>query len=110
MLTASNTNIFGSAPYHAQEFQPLKPQLMEADLNDLFSYIWTRDTFSFDHTRYRLQVAFTILLIFHLGLQPRVALNEGLHYHDTTIFVTRHNNNIRALLVLRLENRDKKSR
>ena len=109
MLTALSTNMFGSPPYHVQEFQPIKPQLMEADFNDLFSYIWSRDIYSYDHPRYRLQVAFTILLIFYLGLQPRVALNEGLYYNNTKIFVTRYDNNIRVLLVLYLKNRGEKS-
>jgi hypothetical protein len=73
------------ASHHAHEFQPLKPQLLEADLHDLFSFIWARDTYSFDHPRYRLQVAFSILLIFHLGLTSlpecwdtrRAGTNEG---------------------------------
>jgi hypothetical protein len=96
--------------YHAHEFQPLKPQLLEADLHDLFSFIWARDTYSFDHPRYRLQVAFSILLIFQLGLHPNVALKEGLYYSDTKIFLTRLKDTTRAILVIRLDNWDKDTR
>ena len=98
------------ASYHAHEFQPLKPQLLEADLHDLFSFIWARDTYSFDHPRYRLQVAFSILLVFHLGLHPNVALKEGLYYSDTRIFLTRFENTTRAMLLIRLDNRDENAR
>ena len=93
-------------PSYAYEFQPLKPQLLEADLHDLFSFIWARDTYSFDHPRYRLQVAFSILLIFHLGLHPNAALKDGLYYNDTKIFLTRHEDTTRAMLVIRLDNQD----
>jgi hypothetical protein len=98
------------ASHHAHEFQPLKPQLLEADLHNLFSFIWAHDTHSFDHPRYRLQVAFTILLIFHLGLHPNVALKEGLYYGDTKILLTQHENTIRAILIIRLDNRDETAR
>jgi hypothetical protein len=98
------------ASHRAHEFQPLKPQLLEADLHNLFSFIWAYDTHSFDHPRYRLQVAFTILLIFHLGLHPNVALKEGLYYGDTKILLTQHENTIRAILIIRLDNRDKNAR
>jgi hypothetical protein len=98
------------ASRHAHEFQPLKPQLLEADLHNLFSFIWAHDTYSFDHPRYRLQVAFTLLLIFHLGLHPNVALKEGLYYGDTKVLLTQHKNTIRAILVIRLDNRDENAR
>jgi hypothetical protein len=51
------------ASHHAHELQSRIPQLLEADLHDLFSHIWARDTHSFDGPHYCLQVAFTILLI-----------------------------------------------
>ena len=94
------------ASCYNHEFQPLKPQLLESDLHDLFSFIWARDTHNFDHPRYRLQVAFSILLIFHLGLHPHVALKEGLHYSDTRIFLTKFENTTRAMLLIRLNSRD----
>jgi hypothetical protein len=94
----------------AYEFQPLKAQLLEADLHDLFSFIWARDTHSFDHPRYRLQVAFSILLIFHFGLHPNAALKDGLYYKDTKIFLTRHEDTTRAVLVIRLDNQDEDTR
>jgi hypothetical protein len=99
-----------SDSYHAHKFQPLKPQLLEADLLDLFSFIWARDTYGFDHPRYRLQVAFSILLIFHLGLHPNIALKEGLYYSDTKNFLTRLEDATRAILVIRLDNRDEDTR
>lgn len=109
--TPNRASKFGFPRSHrAYEFQPLKPQLLEADLHDLFSYIWARDTHSFDHPRYRLQVAFSILLIFHLGLHPNVALKEGLYYRDTKIFRTRYEGSIRAILIIHLHNRDENSR
>jgi hypothetical protein len=98
------------ASHHAHEFQPLKPQLFKADLHDLFSFIWARYTYSFDHPRYRLQVAFSILLIFHLGLHPNVALKEGLFYGDTKILLTRYKNTIRAILIIRLDDRNEHAR
>jgi hypothetical protein len=108
MCTAPNlaSKFCFPARYHAHEFQPLKPQLLEADLHNLFSLIWARDTHSYDHPRYRLQVAFSILLIFHLGLHPNVALKEGLYYSDARIYLTRFENTTRAMLLIRLDNRD----
>jgi hypothetical protein len=96
--------------YQAYKFQPLKPQLLEADLHDLFSFIWARDTYSYDHPRYRIQVAFSILLIFYLGLHPNVALKEGLYYSDARIFLTKLDDTTRAMLHIRLDNRDKNAR
>jgi hypothetical protein len=108
--TPDRASKFGFPASHAHEFQPLKPQLLEADLHDLFSYIWARNTHSLDHLCHRLQVAFSILLIFHSGLHPNVALKEGLYYRDTQIFLTQYENNIRAIPVIRVDNRNENAR
>lgn len=95
---------FTSLPLsEAFEVQPLKPQLLGADLHQLFLYIWAHDSYSFDHPRYRLQVAFVILLLVHLGLHPNAALYEGLYYRDTQLLVSRHDGALRAFLIIRLD-------
>ena len=80
MCTTSNhaSKFDFPASRHAHEFQPHKLQLLEADLHDLFSYIWACDIYSYNHPCCRLQVTFSRLLIFHLGLHPNVTLKEGL--------------------------------
>jgi hypothetical protein len=92
------------ASRHAHKIQPLKPQLLEADLHKLFSFIWAHNTYSFDHPCYWLQVAFTLLLIFHLGLLPNMTLKEGLYYGNTKILLTQHENTICTILNIRLDN------
>jgi hypothetical protein len=94
----------------AYEFQPHKSQLRESDLHDLFTFIWARDQHNFDHPRYRVQVALSLLLIFHLGLHPKAAFNEGLYYRDTNLLLTRRNGELRVVLLICLKNRHKVSR
>lgn len=97
-----------SLPSHlAYEFQPLKPRTGDHDLHDLFSFIWMRDTETFDHPRYRVQIALVILLFYHLGLHPNVALSEGLYYRDIKILLKKQNNTFRFALLICLEDREK---
>jgi hypothetical protein len=105
--TPERASKFGfPASYHAFKFQP---QLHGADLDNLFSYIWARDTQSFDHSHHRLQVAFSIL-IFYLGLHPNIALKEGLYYRNRKIFLTQYKSCVRAILIIRLHDRDENAR
>jgi hypothetical protein len=94
----------------ACEFQPRRPRLAERDLENLFEFIWKHDSYVYEHPRYRLQTALAILLFFHLGLYPTVALSEGFYYRDTTLLVANHNGAIRVLLVVCLDNRHKHQR
>jgi hypothetical protein len=55
------------------------------------------DIHIYDHPYYRLQVAFSILLIFHSGMHPNVALKEELCYRDTKGFLTLYENSTRAI-------------
>ncbi|KAF2849432.1 hypothetical protein T440DRAFT_519030 [Plenodomus tracheiphilus IPT5] len=91
----------------AYGFQPLKPRTLGRDLRDLFTFIWTQDTETFDHPRYRLQTALAIQLVYYLGLHPTVALSEGFYYQDTRLLLKKHNNTVRVLLLICLEGREK---
>jgi hypothetical protein len=91
----------------AYEFQPYKPRLTERDLESLFEFIWKHDPYNYEHPRYRLQTALTILLFLHLSLYPTVALSEGFYYKDTTLLVANHNGDIRVLLLICLKDRHK---
>lgn len=89
----------------AHEFQPSKSQLNVSDLHNLFSFIWAKDPYNYDHPRYRIQVALVLLLYFHLGLHPRAALSEGLYYGDTKLLFTYHDNAMRVVLLICLKDR-----
>ncbi|KAF2023142.1 hypothetical protein EK21DRAFT_119046 [Setomelanomma holmii] len=92
------------------EFRPLKPQLDEANLSSLFAFIWAKDNHNYDHPRYRIQIAFTLLLFYQLGLHPNVALKHGLFYNDTQILLCRRNNEIRVLLLITFQDRTRFSK
>ena len=94
----------------AHEFQPLKPQLLSSDFNDIFDFAWLRDEFVFTHPRERLQVLLALLLMFHLGLHPTVALSEGLFYKDTTLLASDHSGTLRVLMIICLKERQKNKR
>jgi hypothetical protein len=94
---------------NAYEFLPPKPQELDSEMKDLFAFIWMRDTEHLEHPRYHLQTALAILLFFYLGLHPIAALNDGLHYEDTLILLKRHENKLRAILLIRLDRRSLKS-
>jgi hypothetical protein len=81
-------------------FEPLKARFSLADLHELITFIWSRDSYAYAHPRYRIQVAFSILLIFYLGISPNFALGTGLQYQDAKILVSRKDGDLRVLLVL----------
>jgi hypothetical protein len=87
------------------DFEPSKPQLREVDLHHLFSFIWAQDSHNYDHPRYRIQVALTVLLHYYLGLHPNVALRYGLYYEDVEVIITKQDGNIRIMLLLDFGNR-----
>ncbi|KAF2000210.1 hypothetical protein P154DRAFT_576229 [Amniculicola lignicola CBS 123094] len=89
----------------AHVFQPHKSQISQHALQDLFQFIWTRDTFVFHHPRYRIQTALTILLIYHLGIHPTVALREGFFYKDTRLVATKKDGVLRVALMICLLDR-----
>lgn len=91
----------------AYDFQPLKPRTHGRDVRDLFTFIWSQDTNTADHPRYRLQTAFAILLTYYVGLHPNVALSEGFCYRDTRLLLKKHDNTVRVLLLICLEGRAK---
>ena len=91
----------------AHEFQPCKPRLIERNFESLFEFIWRHDSHDYKHPRYRLQIALTILLFFHLGLYPTIALSEGFYYRDTKLLVTKYNGAMRVLLIVCLNDRRK---
>jgi hypothetical protein len=92
LLESKNINVRPFSLSEAHGFQPLKPELHKSNLHDLFSYIWAQDFYNYEHPRYRIYVALSILLYLYLGLYLSVALNGGLHYEEVTILITRHNN------------------
>jgi hypothetical protein len=94
-----------SLPPRAYDFQPLKPWTRKRDLHDLFVFIWAQDVQIFEHPRYRLQIALVILLIYHLGLHPNVALSEGLYYRDTRVILKKHDNQVRILILICMKGR-----
>jgi hypothetical protein len=57
-------------------FLPPRPHQFKAEIDDLLSFIWSRDSELLDHPRYRIHTALVILLYLYLGLHPNVALNE----------------------------------
>jgi hypothetical protein len=92
---------FSSLPSRdAYEFQPLTPRLHESDLHNLFAFVWARDSYNFEHPRYRIQIALSILLIVYAGLNPKAALKEGLYYRDTKLLFTQQNDELRFLLLI----------
>lgn len=89
----------------AHVFQPHKPQLCESSIEELFSFIWAQDPYNWDHPRYRLQTALAILLFYHLGIYPTVALSEGFYYRDTKLLATKQGDALRFLLLVCLRGR-----
>lgn len=91
----------------AYKFQPLKPQLREQSLENFFEFVWKHDPYKYEHPRDRLQIVLAILLFFHLGLHPIVALSEGFYYGDTTLLTTNRGGDLRVVLLIRLNRRKK---
>jgi hypothetical protein len=94
---------------NAYKFLPPKPQELDSETKVLFAFIWMRNTEHLEHPRYRVQTALAILLFFYLGLHPIAALNDGLHYEHTSILLKRHENKLRAILLVQLDRRSPKS-
>ena len=73
--------------------QGYSTQLTLTAFIDLFTFLWARDDCHVEHSRYRLQVAFAILLNFHLGIAP-TALRQ-LRYQDVKVMVSIHQGELR---------------
>lgn len=84
----------------AHVFEPLTPLLLAEDMNRLFRFIWSQDPHGYDHPRYRIQVALALLLHFHFGLSPTVALVESLRYGDIEVLMTKKEGITRVVLLI----------
>lgn len=82
----------------AHVFQGHGTQLTLTALIGLFTFLWAKDDYHFEHPRYRLQVAFAILLNFHFGLVP-TAVRE-LRYRDVKVMIRSDQGGVRVLCVI----------
>ncbi|KAF2680670.1 hypothetical protein K458DRAFT_256458, partial [Lentithecium fluviatile CBS 122367] len=90
-----------------------KPVAFYKDAEDTLSYLWRCDEYQYQHPRIRIQITWSILLEAFYGLRPGEMIessthrgsNEGIHYGDITLALTRHEGALRYQIEIRLRNR-----